>query len=127
MFFVYNSPPSSQAGRQSTGSGMTKERVTRVRPGSGLASSITHTCPTHRHARSSNAAASNSKLLNGFVQCETLLALLRFYEAALHRLRLQKVGRFPLGFDLAPQRDRHDRGSWLAALIGNVLDLSVGH
>src|ERR1035437_3066045 len=79
-------------------------------------------CSTH-HARSSNAAASNSKFFNGFVKREPLLTLLRLKDAALHGFRLQKVSRFPFGFNVAPQRDRHNHGSRLAALIGDILDL----
>ena len=61
-------------------------------------------CPIilHPHARSSNAAASNSKFLDGLVKRETLLTLFRLKEAALHRFRFQEISRFPFGFDLAP-------------------------
>src|ERR1019366_1439224 len=83
-------------------------------------------CSTH-HARSSNAAASNSKLVNGFVQRDPLLAVLRFQEAALHGFRHQQVSCFPFRFDVAPNRDRHNHRSRLAALIGDVLDLSFRH
>src|ERR1035437_5498103 len=83
-------------------------------------------CSTH-HARSSNAAASNSKFLNGFVKREPLLTLLGFKEAALHRLRLQQVSRFPFGRDVAPQRDRHNHGGRLAALIGDILRIGEDH
>src|ERR1017187_10563128 len=81
---------------------------------------------TH-HARSSNAAGSNSKFLYGFVKREPLLTLLSFKEAALHAFRLQQVSRFPLGSDVAPQRDRHNHSSRLAALVGDILDLSFRH
>ena len=47
-------------------------------------------CSTH-HARSSNAAASNSKFLNGFVKREPLLTLASLEEAALHRFRPQQI------------------------------------
>src|SRR5438876_4515568 len=87
---------------------------------------IARSCSTH-HARSSNAAVSNSKFLNGCLERETLLTLLRFEKAALHRVRLEEIRRFPLGFDLAPQRNGHDNGGLLAVLVGDELDLRVGH
>src|ERR1035441_2785253 len=83
-------------------------------------------CSTHP-ARSSNASASNSKFLNGFVKREPLLTFLRCKQAALHRLRFQEVSCLPFGRDVVPQRDRHNHGSRLAALIGDVLDFSFRH
>src|SRR5438876_11889960 len=87
---------------------------------------IARSCSTH-HARSSNAAASNSKFLNGCLEREPLLTLLRFEKTALHRVRLEEVRRFPLGFYLSPPRDGNDNGGRLAILVRNELDPSVRH
>src|SRR5712692_9317312 len=85
---------------------------------------IARSCSTH-HARSSKAAASNSKFLNGFLERETFLTLLRFEKSALHRVRLEEVRRLPLGFYLAPKSDGHDNGGRLAVLARDELDFSV--
>src|ERR1035438_1574045 len=91
-----------------------------------IRSACARSCSTHQ-ARSSKAAESNSKFLNGFVERDPLLTLLCFQQAAPHRFRLQEVGRFPFGFDVAPKGDRNNHGGGLTAFIGDVLDLSIRH
>lgn len=60
-------------------------------------------CSTH-HARSSNAAASNSKLLNDRLDREPFVALLGLEQTPLHGVGLRQIGRLLLRFDL-PQRE----------------------
>src|SRR5947207_3241102 len=84
-------------------------------------SAFLRSCSTHQ-ARSSRAAASNSKLRTGFLDGETTLSVFGFQEALLHRFASQQVSRLPFGFDLMPQCDRHNDADRFALGIGNVLD-----
>src|ERR1035438_7318998 len=87
-----------------------------------IRSACARSCSTHQ-ARSSKAAESNSKFLNGFVERDPLLTLLCFQQAAPHRFRLQEVGRFPFGFDVAPKGDRNNHGGGLTAFrSGSLVD-----
>jgi len=78
-------------------------------------------------ARSSKAAASNSKLLNGHLEGETLPALFRLQETTLHRFGLEQVCGFPLRFNFSPEVDRNDDCSRFAVFVGDDLDLRVCH
>src|SRR5260370_26098062 len=91
-----------------------------------MRSACVRSCSTHQ-ARSSSAAASNSKLLNDCLEGYTLLALRGLQEATLHRFGLEQVCGFPLRFNLSPEFDWHDDCGRLTALIGDDLDLRICH
>jgi hypothetical protein len=87
-----------------------------------MRSACARSCSTHQ-ARSSNAATSNSKLLNGCLEPEPGLPMRRLQQAILHGFALQQVRGFPLRLDLPPEFDGHDDCGRLAALAapaGNV-------
>src|ERR1019366_1226545 len=83
-------------------------------------------CSTHQ-ARSSNAAASNSKLLNDGLKRKTGLPLSRLQKAILHLGALQQVRGLALRLNLPPEFDWDDYGGRFPALAGDDLDLSVRH
>ncbi len=83
--------------------------------------------PLHPHARSSKAAESNSKLLNGRLEWDSILALLRSQQAVPHRLGPKQMCRFALGFDFVPEFDGHDDTGRLAILIGDDLKFPGRH
>src|ERR1035438_5691302 len=81
---------------------------------------------THQ-ARSSNAATSNSKLLNDVLERQTGLPSGCLQEAIFHCFALQQICSFPFRLDLPPELDGHDDCGRFAALAGDNLDLPVRH
>src|SRR5438552_17093229 len=78
-------------------------------------------CLTHQ-ARSSSAEASNSKLRTGVLERNSFCPVFGSTQSRLHRLALEQIGRFALGFDLVPQINRHDDADRLAFRIVDILE-----
>src|SRR2546425_13291686 len=91
-----------------------------------MRSACVRSCSTHQ-ARSSNAATSNSKLLNDGLDRKPVLALLCLYKAALHRFGFQQIRCFTFRFNFPPELDGHDDGGRLTILVGNDLDFGARH
>jgi hypothetical protein len=91
-----------------------------------IRSACARSCSIHQ-AKSSNAAESNSKLLNDSLERQPVPALRRGQQALLHRLRAKQICGFPLRGDLPPQLDGDDHSSRLPGLVGNDLDVGVLH
>src|SRR2546423_6994650 len=85
-----------------------------------IRSALPRSCSTHQ-AKSSNAAGSNSKLLAGFIERNSFLALFGFQQTTFHILAFQKVGCLPLRFDLTPEINRDDNADRVAVFIRDVL------
>ncbi len=86
-----------------------------------IRSACVRSCSTH-HAKSSNAAGSNSKLFKRFLERDAALTLFSFQQTLSHHRTLQQVGRFDFGLDLSPQLDRYDHAEGLTVLVRNVLN-----
>src|SRR5712691_10464507 len=81
---------------------------------------------TH-HAKSSKAAASNSKLLTGCLKRDPVLTLPRFHQTAFHRLTAQEIGGLSFGGNFTPQLNRDNDGDRVPLFVRHVLNLCCIH
>src|SRR6266536_5023910 len=81
---------------------------------------------TH-HAKSSKAAASNSKLLTGCLKSDPIVTLPRFQKTAFHGLTAQEIGGLSLGGNFTPQLNRDNDGYSIPLFVRHVLNLCCIH